>query len=326
MSEDIATTEDGPEAGADETAEQGLSLREAAARLHRLSEADQGDQEHDAPSALPGDFEDDDGEENDDSDSDAPAPALQPERNVEESHTVKIDGAEQPVTLEELKAGYQRHADYTRKTQSLASERRELETERERYRQTLSALSTELALAGEGPPDQKLFESNPAEYMRRAESWRARQAVTQKLAAERSRMDALTNAASEREQAQKLAVEDQRLAAVIPGWSDAVRRETGKTEIAGYLAQTYGATPDELSTFSDHRLVLLAHKAMLYDTLMSQRPLAEKKVRGLPRMQTPGTARTKQEVDQAHVTRLRDRYRKTGSLRDAAKLLHHLGD
>tara|TARA_R110000868_G_scaffold26661_6_gene102422 strand:- start:982 stop:1470 length:489 start_codon:yes stop_codon:yes gene_type:complete len=162
--------------------------------------------------------------------------------------------------------------------------------------------------------------------MRRAETWRARQAMTQKLAAERSRMDALTGAASEREQAQKLAVEDQRLAAVIPGWSDAVRRETGKKEIAGYLAQTYGATPDELSTFSDHRLVLLAHKAMLYDTLMSQRPLAEKKVRGLPRMQTPGTARTKQEVDQAHVSRLRDRYRKTGSLRDAAKLLHHLGD
>lgn len=38
-------------------------------------------------------------------------------------YTVKIDGAEQQVTLEELQNGYQRGADYTRKTQAVAEER-----------------------------------------------------------------------------------------------------------------------------------------------------------------------------------------------------------
>lgn len=42
------------------------------------------------------------------------------------SHTVKIDGVEQQVSIEELKNGYQRQADYTRKTQELASERERL--------------------------------------------------------------------------------------------------------------------------------------------------------------------------------------------------------
>ena len=41
-------------------------------------------------------------------------------------HTVKVDGQEQQVSLDELRNGYQRQADYTRKTQELASERERL--------------------------------------------------------------------------------------------------------------------------------------------------------------------------------------------------------
>ena len=37
----------------------------------------------------------------------------------EPAYTVKIDGEEQQVTLEELQQGYQRQADYTRKTQEI---------------------------------------------------------------------------------------------------------------------------------------------------------------------------------------------------------------
>ena len=44
-----------------------------------------------------------------------------------ESFTVKVDGGEQQVSLEELRDGYQRQSDYTRKTQELASERKRLE-------------------------------------------------------------------------------------------------------------------------------------------------------------------------------------------------------
>ena len=43
------------------------------------------------------------------------------------TYTVKVDGAESEVTLGELQQGYQRQADYTRKTQELASERQRLE-------------------------------------------------------------------------------------------------------------------------------------------------------------------------------------------------------
>lgn len=41
-------------------------------------------------------------------------------------YTVKVDGEMQQVSLEELQNGYQRQADYTRKTQELATERERL--------------------------------------------------------------------------------------------------------------------------------------------------------------------------------------------------------
>ena len=41
----------------------------------------------------------------------------------EPTYAVKIGGEEQQVTLEELQNGYQRQADYTRKTQEIATER-----------------------------------------------------------------------------------------------------------------------------------------------------------------------------------------------------------
>ena len=40
-----------------------------------------------------------------------------------DTYLVKIDGEESEVTLKELQDGYQRQADYTRKTQELSAER-----------------------------------------------------------------------------------------------------------------------------------------------------------------------------------------------------------
>ena len=49
------------------------------------------------------------------------------EEPVEGAYTIKVDGEEHQVSLEELQDGYQRQADYTRKTQELADERRRLQ-------------------------------------------------------------------------------------------------------------------------------------------------------------------------------------------------------
>ena len=58
---------------------------------------------------------------------DTSTPEISDEGNSDtHNYTIKVDGEEQMVSLEELQNGYQRQADYTRKTQELASERERL--------------------------------------------------------------------------------------------------------------------------------------------------------------------------------------------------------
>ena len=59
----------------------------------------------------------------------ADSPEVSSEAGTEPAgdYTVKIDGEERQVTLTELQDGYQRQAEYTRKTQELAEERQRLQ-------------------------------------------------------------------------------------------------------------------------------------------------------------------------------------------------------
>ena len=96
---------------------------------------------------------------------------------------VKVDGEEVEVPLEELLKGYSRTADYTRKTQAISQIRKEAEAEaasareeRQRYAQTLQALSQQLQQMQ--PPEidwDKLYQENPVEWMRQRELARTRQ-------------------------------------------------------------------------------------------------------------------------------------------------------
>lgn len=53
----------------------------------------------------------------------------QPQPEQPQTFTVKVNGVDQQVTLDELRNGYMMHADYTRKSQALADERRRLEAQ-----------------------------------------------------------------------------------------------------------------------------------------------------------------------------------------------------
>ena len=88
---------------------------------------------------------------------------------------VKVDGEEQEVTLDELRNGYQRQADYTRKSQALAEQRKAYEanlqaiqSEREQYSQALEMMAAQQKneLAQYESIDWKtLKEDDPMEYM-----------------------------------------------------------------------------------------------------------------------------------------------------------------
>ena len=80
---------------------------------------------------------------------------LEEEENTDESngekYVVKVDGQKFEVTLDELKAGYQRQADYTREKQALKQEVEQIEEIKNQYSTQLTALE-ELDTAWEENP------------------------------------------------------------------------------------------------------------------------------------------------------------------------------
>ena len=82
-----------------------------------------------------------------------------------ERFTVKVDGEELDVDLQELKSGYSRTSDYTKKSQALSEERKlfaqdrdAVILERQQYAELLPALQAQLGAIDEPEPDwDRLF-------------------------------------------------------------------------------------------------------------------------------------------------------------------------
>lgn len=91
-------------------------------------QGDQGEEEYDLfadlNNELNGSDEDSDVSTEDESEGDEPDEDIS---SNQETVTVTVDGEEIEVTLDELRNGYSRQADYTKKTQALAAERERLQ-------------------------------------------------------------------------------------------------------------------------------------------------------------------------------------------------------
>jgi hypothetical protein len=107
------------------------------------------------------------------------------EQEQQQTFTVKVDGKEVSVTLDELQKGYSRTQDYTRKTQQIAEVRKQVEqethavrAEREQYAQLLGALQAQLQSSEPQVDLERLYHEDPIEWVRQKEVMRERHCLT----------------------------------------------------------------------------------------------------------------------------------------------------
>lgn len=255
-----------------------------------------------------------------------PQAEAEPEETTDDSprYLIEVEGQEQEVTLDELRNGYQRQADYTRKTQALAHERRELEQQRSHLaagHQAALARLDELqgrvltTIGEEGEPDwAKLREEDPTEYAVQREARREKLELAQRIAHERQ-------AQHEAWKSQRRPAEVRALQEMIPEWSDpeAFRRDYGS--LGKWLVEGGWVTADEWNDEVSHRRVALAEYARRYLQSTRARPAVEKKVANLPRVARPGSPRSAQRTRQTREAKAIGRLRRTGSVEDAASAL-----
>lgn len=243
--------------------------------------------------------------------------------------TVKVDGKEIEVTLDELQKGYSRTQDYTRKTQQVAEARKAAEAElqavraeREQYAQLLGALSEQVKAAVEPQIDwDRLYKEDPIEYVRQREVMRDNKERAAAIQAEQQRL----NQIAQQEQMQQLQLvkeqESKALLDAIPSWKDPAKAKAEKTMLVEF-GQRMGFTPDELSNIYDHRVVLALRKAALYDQMQAKRQGIKPVTNNGPKPAKPGAAgRVSQMSDSV---RAKQRLAKTGRVEDAASAIELL--
>ena len=243
--------------------------------------------------------------------------------------TVKVDGKEVDVTLDELQKGYSRTQDYTRKTQQIAEVRKQTEAElqevraeREQYAQLLGALQAQVQQAAQPQVDwDRLYQEDPIEWVRQREVMRENQEKAAAIQSEQQRLAQL----SQREQLQQrealLAQEQEALVAAIPEWKDAKKAQAEKAMLVQF-GQKIGFTPDDLKNVVDHRAVVMLRKAALYDQMMSKRGQIKPVTNNGPRPAKPGAAGRVSSNTEA--MRAQQRLAKTGRVDDAADAIYKL--
>ena len=244
----------------------------------------------------------------------------------DEKFVVKVDGKEIEVPKEELIRGYQREADYTRKTQKLAEERKIVESEfqqvraeREYTSQLLGQLQQKLQEYEPPEPDWNRLEvEDPTEYARQWTSHQRRQQQKYAIQAEELRIAQLQNADAQKHIHATLAAETARLKEKIPEWNSPEKAKAEGKALLEY-GQVLGFSEQELNTITDSRALLALHKAWKYDQMMSKRPEFQAKIKKAPRMVTPGSAGNVSSKS-SDLNNAKKRLAQTGSVRDAASL------
>ena len=228
------------------------------------------------------------------------------EEEQPQTFRVKAAGEEKEVTLEELMQGYQLGADYTKKTQELAELRKANESEykaiqeskrvRDTYAQRLQAIEQFLT-QGDSQEDLAVMKENdPIGYAVKVAEMTEKKEQLNAVRAEQQRLAQQQQAEQSQAMQNFVAQEAQKLAQVLPEFSDKTKGEQVRNEIRNY-GKSIGFTDQELAQVYDSRYVLTLHKAMQYDKLQKSKPSVKKKFAEAPKMAKGGTKIKEGNVD-----------------------------
>lgn len=243
----------------------------------------------------------------------------------------KVDGQELEVTLKDLVKSYQLEGHVNKKSMELSEKAKKLEeafnAKQEEAQKRLADLDlgaqlVQKHLLGKWQSTNwdALRQDDPVEF---ASQWAAYQSDMQSLnhlyqsvQGEKER-----TSGESRQQLQAAVAEQQaQLIDKLPSWSDAdvAKRETA--EIRQYLEGT-GYTEKEIAGIYDHRAVLMARKAMLFDKLQAEKPGVTNKVRTAPKKPAPGSPAARGANKTRRQSDTRKTLKRSGSVDDAVAYL-----
>lgn len=220
-----------------------------------------------------------------------------------ETVTIKVDGKDVQMTKAELAEHYKnglRQADYTRKTMETAEARKAAEAEASKAKNERDTYAQKLqhyAIRESGnlhelqsQLTEELLTNDPVEYLKLERTVQARQAQLQQAQQELQQIGQQQKQEQEQAAQSYHAQQLEALQAKLPEWKDAAKAKAEAQQIKDFLAsQEFGA--EDIAQLGDHRLILLARKAMQFDALQAKAREAVKKVQAAPaKVEKPGNS------------------------------------
>ena len=230
---------------------------------------------------------------------------------------IEING--ESISVEEIKLGYMRQSDYTKKTQAVAEQRKAAEDQTATYESNLQAL---LTTAG---ADLSRFENvnweqaaieNPDQYRQAKAAYDQTQQTYNLI---RSKSDEHQKRSQDQHQAamkenakESLTI----LKSTIPNWNNDIYYSIGE------YAKELGVSSEEFNEVHDHRTITALYKAMQYDRAKIE---TQKKVKATPQKTLSGKkAQPKNLGKKENIRKSKERLKASGSMDDAVAALMNL--
>jgi len=248
---------------------------------------------------------------------------------------VKIDGQSAEAPLADLVANYQMDGAAEKRLETAKAKATEMVGEAQKVvenAQAQFAVAGKLIegidkalLADEQSVDWKdLRENDPAEFAAKRREYDDRKAAIEQLkrdaAAEYQQAVQEGSAQTQQQQAEYLQQQHQMLLEAIPEWRDSGKADAEKAELSDYLIGQ-GFSRDDVSAASDHRLIVMARKAKMFDEMKANSNAARKKVAKVPKVVKPGAPKPQEQKSREQQAALKARLQKSGKLDDAFALL-----
>jgi hypothetical protein len=284
----------------------------------QVEEDDATDDEADEAEADEAEAEDDDDDEEAEELEEEPAPEL---------YTVKVDGVEKQVTLDELRRGYSGQEYIQTQMRQVAEGRKEVEaiyTALQNEAQQVAALRQRLEAGNfpqqPTPPSRELFDADPIGYMEAKLKYDEDLAEWQKSAGELEQVSQRQKQMEQQALQYHLAQEMQKLQQAIPEFGDR-EKATQLRQAILETGQFYGYEPGELNEVSDSRAVRILHDAMKYRQMMAAQGEVQKKVEKARPVVKPGAKKSATTGKVKQRKQAVSRMKQTGSIDDVAKFL-----
>jgi hypothetical protein len=249
------------------------------------------------------------------------------QKEPDSTFTVKVSGQELKVTLDELKKGYSRDADYRRKTEELSFEKKQFQSETEQQRQDYSKRITELNQILAFTQQQlnseinnvdlnKLYEEDPVEATK----------VERQIRLKKEKMMEAANKLQQEQQRQlsSYVQEQQRiLAEKMPEFNDAQKASTTKNNLRNFL-NSYGFKDAEIGQIYDHRIVMLVNDALKYRNVKNVKPVSAAQASKPGKFLSSGVKKDSNDMNFQRRKEKLGRLKKTGNVKDAASIFYDI--